>query len=270
MEIGAITSYIDVAQLMLYAFWIFFFGLIFYLQLESRREGYPLESDDGKRTENHGVWVAKNPKEFLLKHGDNLTTVTENPPDGRELALKKFAPGEGMPFVPTGDPMLDQVGPASYALRADHVDYDLHGEPKIRPLRLASDFFPAGEDDDPRGMTVYGCDNKVAGTISDIWVDTGEFIGRYLEVELADGAGKRLLPWNCYRIVGKTGLFAKLTGIEPRQQGIFVHSITADQFKSVPVTASPDQVTLLEEDKIMGYYGGGKLYATKMRQEPVI
>jgi len=31
---GAITGYIDVAQLTLYAFWIFFAGLVFYLRRE--------------------------------------------------------------------------------------------------------------------------------------------------------------------------------------------------------------------------------------------
>ena len=45
MPCGAITGYIDVAQLVLYAFWIFFAGLIFYLRREDKREGYPLESD---------------------------------------------------------------------------------------------------------------------------------------------------------------------------------------------------------------------------------
>ena len=45
MEIGAITSNIDVAQVVLYVFWIFFAGLIFYLRQEDRREGYPLEAD---------------------------------------------------------------------------------------------------------------------------------------------------------------------------------------------------------------------------------
>ena len=40
-----ITQYIDVAQLVLYAFWIFFFGLIYWLRREDKREGYPLESD---------------------------------------------------------------------------------------------------------------------------------------------------------------------------------------------------------------------------------
>ncbi len=42
---GAITGYIDVAQVVLYAFWIFFAGLVFYLRREDRREGYPLESE---------------------------------------------------------------------------------------------------------------------------------------------------------------------------------------------------------------------------------
>jgi photosynthetic reaction center H subunit len=47
-----------------------------------------------------------------------------------------------------------------------------------------------------------------------------------------------------------------------------VRAITAAQFADVPGTASPDQVTLLEEEKIVGYYGGGHLYATRDRQEP--
>ena len=45
MPTGAITQYIDVAQLTLYAFWIFFALLIVYLRREDKREGYPLESD---------------------------------------------------------------------------------------------------------------------------------------------------------------------------------------------------------------------------------
>ncbi len=37
-----ITDYFDVAQMVLYLFWIFFFSLIIYLQRESNREGLPL------------------------------------------------------------------------------------------------------------------------------------------------------------------------------------------------------------------------------------
>src|ERR1700755_1464410 len=38
-----LTAYMDVAQVVLYGFWIFFAGLIFYLRREDKREGYPLQ-----------------------------------------------------------------------------------------------------------------------------------------------------------------------------------------------------------------------------------
>jgi hypothetical protein len=53
MQIGAITQYIDVAQIVLYAFWIFFFSLLVYLRREDKREGYPLESDRTDRYRPH-------------------------------------------------------------------------------------------------------------------------------------------------------------------------------------------------------------------------
>jgi photosynthetic reaction center H subunit len=42
-------EYIDAAQITLYAFWIFFAGLIIYLRREDKREGYPLDSPQGPR-----------------------------------------------------------------------------------------------------------------------------------------------------------------------------------------------------------------------------
>ena len=49
-----------------------------------------------------------------------------------------------------------------------------------------------------------------------------------------------------------------------------VHAILGSQFASVPATKSLDQVTKLEEDRIVGYYGAGTLYATPARQEPLL
>jgi photosynthetic reaction center H subunit len=49
-----------------------------------------------------------------------------------------------------------------------------------------------------------------------------------------------------------------------------VKSILGSQFATVPTTASLDQVTRREEDKIMAYYAGGTLYATPARAEPLI
>ena len=40
MDIGAITSRIDLPQVLLYVFFMFFTALILYLRREDRREGY--------------------------------------------------------------------------------------------------------------------------------------------------------------------------------------------------------------------------------------
>ena len=47
---------------------------------------------------------------------------------------------------------------------------------------------------------------------------------------------------------------------------IYVGAITGPQFKDVPRTKTLDQVTLLEEDKIYGYFGAGTFYATPQRR----
>ena len=72
MGTGAITGYIDLAQLALYAFWIFFFGLVIYLQREGQREGYPLEPDHpgGPKSE---LFPSPEPKSFLLHDGRTVT-----------------------------------------------------------------------------------------------------------------------------------------------------------------------------------------------------
>jgi photosynthetic reaction center H subunit len=55
-----------------------------------------------------------------------------------------------------------------------------------------------------------------------------------------------------------------------KQNGIMVQAILGSQFADVPKTKSAEQITLLEEEKIMAYYGAGTLYATPDRQEPAI
>ena len=42
-------QHFDGATIALYAFWLFFFGLVIYLRREDRREGYPLESPQEPR-----------------------------------------------------------------------------------------------------------------------------------------------------------------------------------------------------------------------------
>ena len=51
---------------------------------------------------------------------------------------------------------------------------------------------------------------------------------------------------------------------------VLVQSILGRQFADAPTLASPEQVTKREEDRIVGYFGGGNLYATAARQEPLL
>ncbi len=264
MEIGAITSYIDVAQVVLYAFWIFFAGLIYYLRQEDKREGYPLEPDpavpsDQFKTGMEGFPPLPKPKVFRLADG----STREAPRLNRDPEVKAVPaePWPGAPLVPTGNPMLDGVGPASYAQRPDHPEPTMHGEPRLVPMRDLSEFSVAAKDPDPRGMPVIGADGKRGGTIADIWIDRSEPQIRYFEVatESADGSEERrvLLPIGFSRVDGFRGQ-------------VRVKAILASQFADVPGTQNPDQVTQLEEDRISAYYGGGYLYANAQRQEPLL
>jgi photosynthetic reaction center H subunit len=258
MQTGAITGYIDVAQLTLYAFWLFFAGLIIYLRREDKREGYPLISDRSAREDVEGFPPMPTPKLFLLPHGGTQTAPRYEAPT--PFAAVASAPWPGAPFEPTGNPMIDAVGPASYANRADTPDlcYD-DAAPKIVPLRAAATYFLATEDTDPRGMAVVGADGVVAGSVVDVWVDRSETIVRYLEVALAEpvGTGHVLLPMT----------FANL---KPKLNEIRVNAILGEQFATVPALKNPDTVTLREEDKITGYFAGGYIYATPARAEPLL
>jgi photosynthetic reaction center H subunit len=257
MPTGAITSYIDVAQLVLYAFWIFFAGLIYYLHRENKREGYPLESDRSDRAPRVpvvGFPELPQPKTYRLAHGGEFSAPSGKA-DTRPIKATPAAGFPGAPLVPTGNPMLDGVGPAAYAQRADVPDLTFEGEPKIVPLRVASDHWLESRDPDPRGKPVIGADGEVGGVVRDVWIDRSEVLVRYLEVEAAVPGGTRrvLLPVNFARI---------------GRDAVRVKSILGAQFAQVPQLRQPDQVTLLEEDRICAYYAGGTLYAEPRRQEP--
>jgi photosynthetic reaction center H subunit len=262
MSASAITQYIDVAQLALYAFWLFFAGLVYYLRGEDKREGYPLQSDVSHRTPVQGFPRVPDPKTFALPHGGGTVQAPGPQAPQPELRADPVGAWPGAPLQPTGDPMLDAVGPASYANRANVPDLTFEGAPKIVPLRVATDFSIESRDPDPRGMEVVGADGNVGGVIRDVWVDRAEAMIRYLEADVQDpqapaGARRVLVPIN----------FARVDG---RRRQVRVKALLARHFANVPALANGDQVTLLEEDRIMGYYGGGHLYATPERLGPVL
>lgn len=258
METGAITSYIDVAQVTLYVFWFFFAGLIFYLRREDKREGYPLVSERSEHILVQGFPAMPAPKTFLLRNGHTY----QAPPghvDERELKARPMEAWPGAPLVPTGNPMIDGIGAASYALREEVPELTAEDEPRTVPLRVATDFYVSEEDNSPIGYPVFGGDGLKAGYVRELWIDRSEPMLRYLETEVATETGHRmvLVPINFCRIKQGRG-------------EVHVAAILASQFADVPAIADPSQITAREEDRIMGYFGGGTLYATPERAEPLI
>src|SRR5262245_46787056 len=153
METGAITSHIDVAQVVLYAFWVFFALLLIYLQRESRREGYPLVNEvDGKPMDHGAIWVPA-PKTFLLADGSTVT-VPRAEKDAPQPHLVPLPGANGSAYVPSGDPMADGVGPGAWTRRAEVPDVTYEGHARIVPLRAAPSYGLDERDPDPRGMTV--------------------------------------------------------------------------------------------------------------------
>lgn len=255
MKLGQITSYIDVAQVTLYVFWIFFAGLLFYLRREDRREGYPLFSEPSNTYKDQGFLYIPPPKVFRLANGATAHAPTGKV-DDRILKAEKIAVWPGAPLDPTGDAMLAEVGPGSYAERADVPDATADGRARIVPLRVATDYAVEVRDGDPRGYALIGGDKSAAGTITDVWVDRSEQIIRYLEANIP-GVGARLVPMNFARV-------------DKRRATVNVHALFAQHFANVPAIANPDSVTRLEEDKICGYYGAGTLYAHPSRTEALL
>ena len=258
MGYGALTSHIDVAQVVLYVFFGFFFCLVGYLQRESNREGFPLiEESPGRRT--RGLFGMPKPKTFLMADGHVIMAPRMEAPEIPVNAVHA-APWAGAPLVPTGDAMLDGLGAGAYANRSDTTDKTFEGGlDRVVPLRVATDHFLATEDPSPIGYAVEGADHLPAGVVVDVWIDRSETVCRYMEIELTAALGARrvLVPMNDAQIVS-------------RRRRIDVPAIMTAQFAGVPGLRHPDQVTLLEEDMIQAYYAGGELYASPSRMEPLI
>lgn len=253
---GIISGSFDVTTLLFLAFVLFFIGLAFYLQRESQREGYPLETDTGGKPDSGSpIWAPK-PKDYLLPDGETVSKP-DFKAEPQNDKMKRLAVWPGAPSEPVGDPMTSGVGPGSYVMRDDKPDLTHENLPKIVPMSMLADFTVAKGDKDPRGMSVVGGDGAAAGVISDIWVDRAEQLVRYYEVELAEGGRKVLLPYAFANVKGQAGK-------------VQVKSILAKHFAGVPAHASGEQVTRLEEDRISAYYAAGTLYSTPDKAEPWI
>ncbi len=238
----------DLAAIAIWAFWLFFAGLVVWIQRENTREGYPLEDDLDREAPKEGLFGIPPDKVFRLPHGrGDVWLPSQQARDDRPIALERGAAWAGAPYIPVGDPMVTGVGPAAWANRRDLPELDGHGQPKIRPMSTLSDFsVSAGRD--PRGLPVVAGDGEVVGRIVDFWVDVPEHMIRFLTIDVnPEGTGKtRLLPIHMLRI---------------KADRVVVRSLHERHFDGIPTIAGTDTITVLEEDKIMAYVAGGQLYA---------
>lgn len=255
METGAITQYIDVAQVTLYAFWIFFAGLIYYLHQEDKREGYPLESERSRHITVQGWPPIPAPTSYLLGDGTTVHLPNGRTPN-QDMLRNAVNAGNfpGAPIEPTGNPLLAGIGPGSWTERSEKPDVTWDHQPRIVPLDAAPEYGVAPEDTDPRGLPVLGADGQVAGIVRDLWLDRSDVMFRYLEVELPSG-GRVLTPVTFTRIGARS---------------IRVRALLAAQFADIPKLQNAQTISRREEDQIVGYFGAGTLYATPDRQEPLL
>jgi len=253
-----LLSNVDVTELSMYIFTIFFIGLILYLRREDRREGYPLEEDTTGRLEPaEGLFWFAQPKTFKLLHGRATRTVPNPAREPRNLSAKRMAVWPGAPSDPTGDNILAAgVGPGAFAERARAPDLTEHGVARIVPMRIATDFSVSKDDPNPIGMKVIGLDGKPAGAVSDLWIDRGEHMIRYIEVTTSEDLGSK-------RIVVPMPMVV----VDRSKRVVRCDAVTAAQLAAAPTTESTDQITLYEEDRISGYFGAGYLYALPTRKE---
>ncbi len=258
---GEIFGIFDVAQVTLYVFFIFFIGLVIYLQRETRREGYPLFSEPSNTLKPGDDFFIPEAKVFKMADGSEISVPNDDRIDTRMPNGTKIAVWPGAPIEPNGDPLLAEIGPGAYAMRADVPDLMVSGALKIVPFRVAPAFDINVNDRDPRGFALVGANGVAVGTIKDVWIDRSEILIRYLEAELNAAGGK---PGRSI-IVPMTFLT-----LDNRRGTVNVKALMGSQFGNVPGLKNPDQITRLEEEKVTAYYGAGTLYSEPSRAEPLL
>jgi photosynthetic reaction center H subunit len=265
MNAAYIVGTFDVAELAFLLFFGFFVALVFYLNRESRREGYPLEDEETGKI-HPGSLFDGDKKSFALPNGRGTYVPEDVARDDVNVPAVQAFRAAGAPFVPTGDAMADGMGPAAWANRSKQPDITFDGRPRIVPIGQSHELVVSPEDPQLIGYPVVAADGVTVGTISDIWVDQAEHLIRYLEVETT--SGKKVLAPMMVAVVHGNSLLAKiLPTASDEKDFVEIDAITAAQFDSVPALENAGTISRYEEDRIQAYFGGGYMYATPERSE---
>ena len=242
----------DTALLLIWAFFIFFGGLVYYLRREDKREGYPMVDISPRGVPIQGFPEMPEVKLYKRLWKDGTTAMPHHYPPSPVRAGRLLG-FPGAPLVPIGNPLLAEVGPGAYPQREDEPLLSL-GSPQVVPLRKATDWSVAEGEGDPRHLPVLDSRSAHVGTVTDLWVDRGVKILRYFEVTLTipEAPGRRVLVPIYY------------TDVNVRRGRVRVRSLLAYQFTDVPGIADPDEITGREEDRLNAYYAAGLVFSRGM------
>lgn len=266
MNAAYIVGTFDVAELAFLLFLGFFVALVFYLNRESRREGYPLEDEETGRI-HPGSLFDGDKKRFALPNGRGTYVPEDVARDDVNVAGVQAFRAAGAPWVPTGNAMKDGMGPAAFANRAKYPDLTFDGRPRIVPIAQSHELIVSPQDPQLIGYPVVAADKQTAGKVTDIWVDQAEHLIRYLEIET--NTGRKVLAPMMVAVVHGNSLLGKVLPTTNHDEAKYVEidAITAAQFEDVPALDTAGVITRYEEDRIQAYFGGGYMYATPERSE---
>ena len=245
MLAAPLTQQIDLIQVLIVAFVLFFLLLVVYLHREDKREGYPLVVPG--RSRRMVGWPSPPPtKTYRLLEGG----VVELPNFKQQPAVNalRSVSGPGAPLDVPGDLLTSRLGAGATVLMRDVPMTTLTGEPLLAPLRHATGWSVSRGELDPRGMRVLSRNYVPVGIVEDLWIDHAAKILRYLEVRLDADGSVVLLPI----------FFAH---IRQADREIRVKALRTKQFALVPRLRDPDVMTAREEDELTAFYAGGEIYA---------
>ena len=259
METGAITGYIDVAQLVLYVFWIFFAGLIYYLAARTSARAIRWRRTNGRERDVRASRRSRAQDLHMLAHGGEATVPEHDARRDRCSGRAGIALWPARRWCPPATRCSTASGPGAYAERADVPDTDFEAHAKIVPLRVADRLRRRAAR--PRSARHDGRSAPTARSAAP-WSTCGSTSSEAI-VPLPRGRGRRaggkrhvLLPMNFARDPAPR-----------RRQG------ARDPRRPVRRRAGHARARPGDHargGKIMAYYGAGTLYAEPSRQEPLL
>ena len=255
---GVIGSQLDIPTIVFWIFVLFFLALVFWLQRENKREGYPLKASPFTPERIDGFPpMPTEPLIYLLNEGGSTQAPHHFPQAPMHAApVHRF---DGTPLSPLGNPLLAGIGPGSWVRKRDDPARNERGELMLQPLRLLPEWSVLREDSDPRGMAVVDWRLNPVGRVSDVWVDLGAKIIRFLEVELNPALGAPNGPSHVLVPIFHTD-------IAERTRRVRVTALWAHQFAEIPTLATPGIISGQEEERLNAYFNAGEFF----RGSPVV